>query len=238
VSDRPLLAVSTAKRTLDQRIRVLLGLPCTLALIYVLPSSLLVLAVLLVFWCLLFRPWQLEELISFAIAAVFFLLQNYACLKTGLFEFRTKDVLLMPYYEPFLWGFYFLSLKRFISGTKSVRFAITKNAVIGVLATSIVFSVFSLFPSLFFPATVFSTLFLFALFHTRLDLYYAVCSLVLGFIMELFGVSTGLWSYPVPDFLGMPYWFVTMWISVGLLGCRFLIPLAEWLARRVAPQGA
>ena len=55
---------------------------------------------------------------------------------------------------------------------------------------------------------------------------------------EIFGVSEGLWSYPAPDFLGIPFWSATMWISVGLLGRRFLIPATEWLAERMAGQRA
>ena len=213
----------------SQKIRVLLALVCTLGILYTVVHSLAVFAVLVAFWAIIFYPWRLAEVFSFAIAAIFFLFQNYVCLKAGIFEFKVKDVLLMPYYEPFLWGFYFTALKRFVSGErKTLRFQ--TQSLVGLLVTAVAFSLFSRTPSLFFPATMISTLVLFGLFHTRLDFYYAGCSLILGFIVELFGVSTGLWSYPAPDFLGIPYWFATMWINVGLLGYRFLIPLGEWLA--------
>ena len=147
-----------------------------------------------------------------------------------MFEFKVKDMLLMPYYEPFLWGFYFTALKRFVSGTGKGRH-FEKKSFLGVLVTSLAFSLFSSSASLLI-ATILSTLLLFALFHTRVDISYAACALVLGFIVEVFGVFTGLWSYPAPDFLGIPYWFATMWISVGLLGGRFLIPLGEYLAEK------
>jgi hypothetical protein len=213
----------------NEKIRALVALGCSLAVLYFIPHSLAALAILAALWGAIFYPWRAGELFSFVIAALFFLLQNYVCLKAGIFEFRTKDILLMPYYEPFLWGFYFTALRRFVSGRGGI-FHFKKKCLAGLLATAIAFSVFSGIPSLFLAATVLSTLFLFALFHTKLDLYYAACSLVLGFIIEIFGVSTGLWSYPSPDFLGIPYWFATMWISVGVLGYRFLIPLGEWLA--------
>jgi hypothetical protein len=173
---------------------------------------------------------------SAGIAAVFFLCQNYVCLKAGIFEFKNKDILLMPIYEPFLWGFYFTAMTRFISVRKR-SFPFEKKSLVGLLATSIAFSVFSRTPYLFL-ATLLSTLFLFALFHTRTDIYYAACGLSLGFIIELFGVFAGLWSYPAPDFLGIPYWFATMWISAGLLGCRFLVPLGDWLASERFNYGA
>ena len=215
----------------SQKLRVLFALACTSGVLYTVVHSLAVLIVLIALWSIIFYPWRLAEVFSFAIAAVFFLFQNYVCLKAGIFEFKVKDVLLMPYYEPFLWGFYFTALKRFVSGERTLRFQ--TQSLVGLLVTAVVFSLFSRTPSLFFPATIFSTLVLFGLFHTRLDFYYAGYSLMLGFIVELFGVSTGLWWYPAPDFLGIPYWFATMWINVGLLGYRFLIPLGEWLAGKV-----
>ena len=215
-----------------QKLRVLFALACTLGILDTVVHSLAVVMLLTALWSILFYPWRLAEAFSFAIAAIFFLFQNYVCLKAGIFEFKVKDVLLMPYYEPFLWGFYFTALKRFVSGERKTP-SFQTQSLVGLLVTAAVFSLFSRTPSLFFPATVFSTLVLVGLFHTRLDFYYAGCSLMLGFIVELFGVSTGLWSYPAPDFLGIPYWFATMWINVGLLGYRFLIPLGEWLASKV-----
>jgi hypothetical protein len=229
-----------------EKLRVLLALPCTLSVIFFVPQSILVWIILSVFWWAVFRPWQVDEVILFAIAALFFLIQNYVCLRAHIFEFRVKDILLMPIYEPFLWGFYFMTLKRLISGKgnrnfdpdpRDVREIPERKSVIGLLVTSIAFSVFSRTPW-FFPATMLSTLFLFMMFHTRRDFYYAGCSLLLGFIVELFGVSAGFWSYPVSDFVGIPLWFAPMWISVGLLGFRFLIPLSRWLATRFELQGA
>jgi hypothetical protein len=213
--------------------RVLLAVPFTLAVIYFVPDSLAVLFILLFSWSILFWPWQPGEIISFAVASLFFLFQNYICLRAQIFEFRTKDFLLMPYYEPFLWGFYFMTLKRLTSDDERRGFALESKSVLGLLVTSVAFSLSSRSTDITI-ATTFSTLFLLALFHTRLDIYYAVLSLLLGFIVELFGVSLGFWRYPDPDFLGMPFWFATMWISAGLLGCRFLIPLGRWLSSKRA----
>jgi len=213
-----------------QSVRALCGLVLTLALLNFVPNRLLVLFLLLGLWSVLFFPLSRAELAAFALAALFFLLQNYVCLKAGLFEFRFKDVLLMPYYEPFLWGFYFLTLKRAISGVSGDGGAVGAKSVAGLIVTSLAFSLFSFDPRVLLVATACSTTLLLVMFHERIDRWYALCALALGFIIELFGVSTHLWSYPASDFLGIPYWFATMWMSAGLLGRRFLIPASEWLA--------
>lgn len=216
-----------------QKTRVVLALLVTLAGIQFVSNRLVAIAVLAVSWSVLFAPFGAGEVVVFVLASLFFLLQNYVCLRAGLFEFRFKDVLLMPYYEPLLWGFYFISMKRFISGAAKEDVVIDKKSVAGVVLTSVLFSLFSFDSRALFVATACSTAFLFFLFHSKLDLYYAFYGLALGFIIELFGVTTGLWWYPAPDFLGIPYWFATMWISVGLLGRRFLIPASEMVARKV-----
>lgn len=221
-----------------QKPRAVLGLALTLATLHFVPDTLLVLAPLTVLWALLFYPFRPAELVMWVIAAMFFLVQNYVCLRAGLFEFRDKDILLMPYYEPLLWGFYFLSMKRFISGTAGNQAGFGWRSVAGLAATSTAFSLFSYDSDALFVATLCSTGLLLILFHTSRDLSYAMYALAMGVVVEIFGVSTGLWSYPEPDVLGIPYWFATMWMSVGLLGRRFLIPAAEWIAARSMLQRA
>jgi hypothetical protein len=215
---------------LNQRLRVLLALLLTGVIVHFVENRPVATLLLAVAWAVVFYPIRLNELIVFALAGVFFLGQNYVCLKAGLFEFRFKDVLLMPYYEPLLWGFYFLSMKRFLASADNKGY--WAKRVAGLVATSIAFSVFSFNSHVLFLATACSTAFLFLLFHSKRDLQHALFGLTLGFVVELFGVRTGLWFYPAPDFLGMPLWFATMWLSVGLLGYRFLFPAADWLATR------
>jgi len=208
------------------------ALVVTLAVIHFVPSRPFVVILLVTAWWGLFHPIEPIELILAGVAAAFFLVQNYVSLDAGLFEFKYKDVLLQPLYEPFLWGFYFLSMKRFVSGRASDHPALSGKAVAGLVATSIMFSIAGADSRVLLLATGCSTLLLLAMFHTVGDLAYATCALVLGLIVEIFGVSTGLWWYPSPDFLGIPFWFATMWVSVGLLGRRFLVPVAAWIAAR------
>jgi hypothetical protein len=216
----------------NERSKSVLGIILTFSIIHFIEAPSIVLLILLPLWFLLFRPWNRTDMLVFLIASVFFLGQNYAVLSTGGFSFKHKDILLMPYYEPFLWGFYFLFLKRFIAEPSS-PLKLRGKAVAGLILTALCFSIFSKNSSILLGATLVSTAILFVLFHEKYDLYYALAALLLGFMIEVFGVSTELWAYPDPDFLGIPYWFATMWISVGLLGRRFLIPLAELLKEKL-----
>lgn len=215
-----------------EKIKSISGVIITLSIIHWIDTSLIITPLLFLFWFFLFRPLTTTESTIFLTASLFFLGQNYAVLKTGGFSFKNKDLLLMPYYEPFLWGFYYLTLKRFImepSGTHTLQ----GKAIFGLALTGFCFSFFSDNSGILFISTLLLTGILFVMFHEKYDLYYAFCALILGFIIEVFGVSTGLWKYPEPDFIGIPYWFATMWISVGLLGRRFLIPLAELIRRKL-----
>jgi len=207
------------------------ALVATLAAIRYIGSSATALLILLPFWAVIFRPWNRTELIMFCVASLFFLIQNFAVLQAGGFSFTHRDIMLMPYYEPFLWGFYYLDMKRFVSeGKGSPR--LEWKGFAGLLLTALAFSLFAGNSRLLFDASLVSVVILLAMFHERLDIHYALYSLGLGFTVEIAGVFSGLWKYPEPDFLGIPYWFATMWISVGLLGRRFLIPLAEWIGSR------
>ena len=216
---------------LNQRFRVLFALLLTGLLIHFIPNRPLATVCLAIAWAVVFFPIRGNELVVFVLAGVFFVFQNYVCLKAGLFEFRFKDVLLMPYYEPLLWGFYFLSMKRFLSSADT-KYVITWKSFAGLAVTSVAFSLFTYNSHVLFVATLCSTAILFLLFHTKRDAQHALFALALGFVVEVFGVATGLWSYPAPDILGIPWWFATMWLSVGLLGYRFLFPVAERVATR------
>jgi len=211
-------------------IMYLMGIIGTIGVLFFFENSLIILAVLLLFWLILFFPLTRSEVFIFLFASLFFLGQNYAVLATGGFSFKHQDILLMPYYEPFLWGFYYLTMKRFIAEPPP-RVLLEKKAFLGLVATGISFSLFSKDSDALLISSVVSTCLLLLLFHERYDFLYAAVALALGLVIEIFGVSTGLWSYPDPDFLGVPFWFSTMWMSVGLLGRRFLIPLAERLFR-------
>jgi len=215
----------------NRRISSPISLICTLLIIYWVKQSFIILPALLIVWYFLFKPLNRTELIMFAIGTIFIIGQNYSVLKSGAFTFRQQDFLLMPFYEPVMWGYYYLSIKRFILEPED-KIKLSPKTFIGLLITSFCFSIFSSDSNLMTISSTISTFFLVFLFHDRYDFYYAGCALGLGFIIELFGVVSGNWSYPEPDIFGIPFWFITMWISVGILGRRFLIPMSAWLNQK------
>lgn len=218
------------KSIAQMRLLGALSLVLTLCIIYFVQNTLVIMIILLPLWFIIFRPSK-SEIIMFAIATLSIVGQNYSVLKKGGFTFTHQDFFLMPYYEPFMWGFYYLFLKRFI-GEPPGAVRLSAKAVFGLALTVLSFSLFSETKMLLLISTIVSTLVLIVLFHQRHDVYYAAAALGLGFLVELFGVWTGQWHYPDPDFLGIPYWFATMWVSMGVLGRRFLIPLSEKLGTR------
>jgi len=218
-------------RATDTRGRVVLAIALMFATLWFVPHP-FILPVLLATWLLLLRPFSAADLARWVIAALFFLIQNYLALKDGLFEFRHKEILLMPHYEPLLWGFYFLAITRLVGPERGAK-RLDWRAVLGLVVTSSMFSLFGRESHQLFLATSASTALLLAMFHERSDWAYALTALGLGAGVELLGVSSGLWRYPEPDVLGIPFWFATMWLSVGLLGRRFLSPVADWVAARL-----
>lgn len=208
-----------------------LALVCTLGMIFVLRQSLALCVLLPGLWFLLFNPLSRRDILLFIVAGVFITFQNYSVLRTGEFAFASQDFFLMPYYEPLLWGFYFLNIKRFFEQDAGV--GLEWKAVFCLGCVSLVFGLFS--GTAWYSGAVFAALaVLVSVFHTPQDLAYGAYALGLGFVVELFGVSTGAWSYPNPGFLGIPFWFAPMWISVGLLGRRLLFPLVAVLDRNIS----
>ncbi len=202
-----------------------MSLPVTLGLIWLIPSSLALVFLLPISWYLLFRPLEKRELIIFIIAGSVITVQNYTVLRTGTFVFSEQDFLLMPYYEPLLWGYYYLNLKRFFDQQIQIE-KLELRAITGLVLISLAFGVFS--DTDWHSLAVFTAAGILVLFfHSKEDLLFGLYALAMGFVVEIFGVMTKLWHYPDPDFLGIPYWFAPMWISVGILGRRFLFPLVR-----------
>lgn len=214
------------------RLITLLSFLLTLGVIRCVAHSGAVTILLLLAWGILLRPWRRAEFVLFVVVGLFFLGQNYAVLQAGGFSFRQQDILLMPYYEPCLWGYWFLHIQR-MAGEPAGAVRLAWRGWLGVAATAAMFTLFGADSDRLLIGTLASCALLLILFHEPMDLFQGVYALALGFAVEYFGVSQGYWHYPHPDLLGMPYWFASMWFSVGILGRRFVVPLAEWLAQRL-----
>lgn len=205
------------------------SLALTLLQISVIEASWLLAIVLPLQWLLIFRPIERREWAMFAIVAPFFVVQNHLALRAGAFTFRQQDFLLMPWHEPLLWMGWYLHLVRFV-GQPGHSARLTPAAWLGLLVTVLAFSLFGGDVRALTIATAVSCAVLLALFHGAGDLAYALCAVVLGLLVECVGVASGLWHYPDPGPLPIPLWSLAMWVSVGLLGRRFVVPLAEKLS--------
>lgn len=205
------------------------SLGLTLLQISAIEASWLLAIVLPVQWMLVFRPIERREWAMFAIVGPFFIAQNYLALHAGAFAFRQQDFLLMPWHEPLLWMGWYLHIVRFAE-QPGPAVPLGWAAWSGLLATVLAFSLFGGDAWALTLASAASCALLLALFHTAGDLAYGLCAVLLGALVEGVGVASGLWSYPDAGLPPVPLWSFAMWLSVGLLGRRFVMPLAEKLA--------
>lgn len=225
--------MTAARKAGHGRIVVIASLALTLLQLGAIEASWLLACVLPLQWVLVFRPMERREWAMFALVAPFFVVQNYMALRAGAFAFRQQDFLLMPWHEPLLWMGWYLHLVRFL-GEPVAAVPLRTPAWLGLLATVVAFSAFGDNVHALTVASAVSCGILLALFHRPGDLAYAACAVGLGALVEWVGVARGLWFYPDPGWAAapVPLWSLMMWISVGLLGRRFVLPLAEWLTLR------
>lgn len=209
---------------MQDRILTLLQIPAVLAIIAFVPTNIGKLAALLVVWVVTFRTLSKVEAIFYVCVCAFFTVMNAASLSQGIFTFSSPDVLGMPVYELFMWGFYLLHLKRVLGGPAptgkrstvwtlallyAAAFAAIPDAKLLLIATSILLAIGLI------------------LFHEPLDLAYTGYLVIFGAAIEYTGVYSGEWFYPGSPVGGVPFWFVTMWGGVGLFTRRLILPILE-----------
>ncbi len=208
---------------MHSKLRLLLQIPLTLLIIAFVPGNLAKLAALLLLWVLTFGRLSKPEAILYAAACVFFTAMNAASLKQGIFAFTEPDLLGMPVYELFMWGFYLLHTHRVLGGTAPTQgsrgaawalallyaaaFAVIKDGNMLLIATGILLLIGLL------------------LFHDREDLAYTGYLLLVGALIEYTGVHSGQWHYPGDPVGGVPLWFITLWGGVGLFLRRLVLPV-------------
>lgn len=201
---------------------LLAQVPTTLAIIAWVPGNWEKLAAFFVLWAMTFQTLSKTEAIFVLSVCVFFTLMNAASLSQGIFAFTTPDVLGMPVYELFMWGFYLLHLKRLLNGPAPK----SNRAVVWTLAL-LYAAAFAAIPDATVLLAVTSTLLLIglALYHEPLDLAYTGYLILLGAAVEYTGVYSGQWSYPDNPMGGVPFWFITLWGGVGLFLRRLILPI-------------
>src|SRR3990167_6273904 len=101
---------------MNKRLLLLVQVPAVLAIIAWVPGNWSQLAALLVLWGITFQKLSKTEVLFVLGACLFFTAMNAASLSQGIFSFTFPDLLGMPVYELFMWGFYLLHLKRLLNG--------------------------------------------------------------------------------------------------------------------------
>lgn len=214
--------------------RLLIQVPLVMAILAFVPTNLGKLAALLAMWALTFGRLTKVELVFFAVVCVFFTGMNAASLAQGIFAFTEPDVLRMPVWELFMWGFYLLHTRRVLGG----RAAYDRRGLVWALALaySVAFSTIHDSNTLLAVTGVLLALGL-ILFHEREDLAYTGYMILLGALIEYSGVLSGNWVYPGNPPGGVPLWFITLWGGVGLFLRRLVLPILERFEGRPHENG-
>ena len=202
------------------RIRLMLQLLATLAVLAWLPGNAFKLVAFMAVWALGFGRISRAELLLMLGIDILFVLMNLGAQRQGVFRFNRPDLLGMPMYEFVMWGFYILCTLRFLDGQppRGKRWVALGLAAVFALPFSTVGDATAL--TLVSAAILAVCL---VLYRESMDIAYVLTMITMGALVECIGVATGQWTYPGSD--GVPLWFATMWGGVGLFTRRLLLPL-------------
>ena len=214
-----------ANLTLPRNAGVLLGLqlPLTLASLAFVPGGWPKLLAFLVCWVLTFGRITKPELVTYVLVSVLFSLMDIMAVRQGAFAFDSPELLGLPIWEFFMWGFYVLHCLRVLGGKAP------DASRVMVVALAVMFAV--PFVSLNDPwhllaASASVLVIALGFFHEREDFAYLGYMVFLGALVEYCGVWSGQWHYPgEPGGGGVPLWFATMWGGIGLFTRRLILPL-------------
>ncbi|MFL5813127.1 MAG: hypothetical protein ACJ763_06080 [Bdellovibrionia bacterium] len=181
-------------------------------------STVLKTIVLLAFWTAAFWPLKPAEIIQFFIVNVIFVISNYGALKNGVFEFAKKDILLMPYNELFMWGFYCLFVQRTLQ-LKDISQGQRKASVIYAAVFAVSFSVIrdEVILAGFLATLLLSAV---AFFRSKQDMLSVALFTLTGILIESSGLWKGFWYYPHARYFELPLWGPLMWANIGMIVSR------------------
>jgi hypothetical protein len=208
----------------QRRIILLLQLSATVAALGWVPGNSLKLAALVVIWAIGFRRLSGRELIVMGGVDVLFSLMDLGALHSGVFRFRHPDLLGLPIYEFFMWGFFTLNALRFI-GRPPAEPRLAPSVALAILF-AIPFATVTQ-PVILFCAASLVLIAGLAVLREPVDFAYTGYLIGVGCVIEYVGVWTGQWEYPGPPPGGVALWFIPMWGGVGLFAGRLLAPLVE-----------
>src|SRR5437588_9448738 len=99
-----------------RRFRMLFQLVGTAAVLGWVPGNQLKLVIMIVIWAVGFGRISAAELLSMSGINLLFVSMDWGALAKGVFRFNHPDLLGLPCYEFFMWGFYTLHTMRMIDG--------------------------------------------------------------------------------------------------------------------------
>jgi uncharacterized membrane protein (Fun14 family) len=206
-----------------RRRALLLQLLGTLIVLGWVPGNVVKLAAIVVFWMIGFGSFSLAELAAAGVVNLLFILMDEGALRQGIFQFRHPDVIGLPAYEFFIWGFYILNAVRFVAGPTA-----HPRHILRALGLAVVFSLcFSMIddPSLLAAAAGAVLAVSLVFFHEPGDYAFTIYMAAMGLLVEYVGVGAGQWTYPYAPDGGVPLWSFVMWGGIGLFTRRLLVPL-------------
>lgn len=209
-----------------------LRLALTYAILFAVPGAPLKTGLLLTLWIAAFAPWKKSDAALFVSCAALFTAMNAAAIQRGLFEFTAPNVLGLPYWEFFLWGFWVLHTHRIAGGPPAPRPGRWEWGLVVLFALSFVLFQSATAVLLASGAVMSAAL---VRWHERDDVHHVAHMLLIGTLLEYPGVALGLWRYPDPPVGGVPLWYATMWGGIGLFLRRWAAPLAARLNGAALP---
>lgn len=204
----------------QQRVTLLLQLAGTVATLAWTPGNVGKLITMIIVWLLGFRGLSRNDLLLMLGINTLFTIMNLGALRQGIFVFQNPDLLGLPVFEFFMWGFYVLHTLRFIGGRP------TRSPLIWIIVMAVAFATpFTTIadPKLLLLVTAIILAGCFAFYHEGIDFAYAGYMIFVGAVIEYTGVSAGQWHYPAPPPGGVPFWFITMWGGIGFFVRRLLL---------------
>lgn len=207
-----------------ERVTLLVQVGTTAAALGWVPGNLFKLIVMAGIWAIGFQRLSVRELLVMAGVDGLFSLMDMGALHSGVFRFRHPDLLGLPIYEFFMWGYFTLSALRFIGRAPATP------RLVPSLALAVAFAI--PFATVTQPATLFCVASLvlivaLAVLREPVDFAYTGYLIAVGCIIEYVGVWTGQWEYPGPPPGGVALWFIPMWGGVGLFTGRLLAPIVK-----------
>ncbi len=197
----------------------------TLVIIFMVQNTVAATLLLLIWWGITFYPFSKQDVVLFLTTSVFFTLVDISVLRQGIFAFSDKDIWEMPYFELFLWGFYFLHASRVLKGE------ISNRVIPGAVFSALAMLALSLSPSVPVALFIASGILVASLiyFGTKKDIQYTLYLMLMGIIIEVLGTSIGKWSYGIDNYF---FWWIITWGISGLVLYRASLPLAQLLVKK------